>query len=49
MQEKIVVENFGGITEAEINLKKINIFIGPQASGKSVLAKLIYFLTQIPQ
>ena len=48
MQERIVVENFGGLIKAEIDLKKINIFIGPQASGKSVLAKLIYYFKEIP-
>ncbi len=43
MGEKIIIENFGGIKKASIKLNRINIFIGPQASGKSVVAKLVYF------
>ena len=41
--ESIYIKNFGGIEEALIPLNDINIFIGPQASGKSVTAKLVYF------
>ena len=37
---KLIVRNFGPINNVEINIKPFNIFIGPQASGKSVLAKL---------
>lgn len=48
MQERITIENFGGIKKADIPLNKINIFIGPQASGKSVIAKSIYFLKEFP-
>lgn len=39
--EKLIIKNFGPIREAEIELKKINIFIGPQGSGKSVIAKIV--------
>ena len=39
----IVVENFSCIKFAELKISKINILIGPQASGKSVISKLIYF------
>jgi predicted ATPase len=42
-QESIYIKNFGGIEEALIPLNEINIFIGPQTSGKSVTAKLVYF------
>lgn len=41
--EKIIIKNFAGIEELEITLNRINIFIGRQASGKSVTAKLIYY------
>ena len=41
--ERLQVENFLTIREANLDLKRINIFIGPQARGKSILAKLIYF------
>lgn len=42
--EKLIVKNFGPIREAELDLKKVTVFIGEQASGKSVLAKLITIL-----
>ena len=48
IMEKLYIENFGGITKAEIELNKINVFIGPQASGKSVCAKLFYFFKKVP-
>ncbi len=40
---KIKIENFAGIKNIEINLNRINIFLGPQASGKSIIVKLVYF------
>jgi AAA15 family ATPase/GTPase len=43
MAEKLTVKNFGGITDLEIEIKRINILIGPQASGKSVCAKLLFY------
>ena len=39
--EKLSVENFGPIKKADLELRKLTILIGEQASGKSVLAKLI--------
>lgn len=39
--EKLFVENFGPIKKADLELRKLTILIGEQASGKSVLAKLI--------
>lgn len=48
MQEILTVKNFVVIKKAEIELKKINIIIGPQANGKSLLAKLTYFFKSIP-
>lgn len=43
MKEKLVIENFGGLKTLEFELKSINILIGPQASGKSISVKLMYF------
>ncbi|NEQ56095.1 MAG: ATP-binding protein [Moorea sp. SIO4A1] len=43
MAEKLTVKNFAGIEELEIEVKRINIVIGPQASGKSVCAKLLFY------
>lgn len=41
--EKLEITNFLAIEHAEIEIKKINLFIGPQAQGKSLISKLIYF------
>jgi predicted ATPase len=43
MAEKLIIKNFAGIKELEIEVKRINILIGPQASGKSVCAKLLFY------
>ena len=39
--ENIKIDKFLTIQKVDIPLKKVNIFIGPQAQGKSVIAKLI--------
>jgi predicted ATPase len=41
MNEKLIVKDFGPIKNAELDLKKVTVFIGPQGSGKSTLAKLV--------
>jgi len=41
--ENIKIQNFLVIKKADINIRKINIIIGPQANGKSIVAKLLYF------
>ena len=38
--ETLRVKNFGPIEEAHLDLRKVTVLIGEQASGKSVLAKL---------
>ena len=45
--EKISIKNFGGMTSLEVELRQINIFIGPQASGKSITVKLLFFFKNI--
>ncbi|MTJ19064.1 MULTISPECIES: AAA family ATPase [unclassified Dolichospermum] len=47
--QKIIIENFGPIKYAEIEVKKILVLIGEQASGKSTIAKLIYFFKTIQE
>jgi len=42
MNESISITNFLVIKKAEVEVKKINVIIGPQANGKSVIAKLLY-------
>jgi len=39
--ESINIKNFGPIKDATIEVKEINVFIGPTSSGKSIIAKLI--------
>lgn len=40
---RIVVRDFGPIKNVDLVLKPITVFIGPQSSGKSTLAKIISF------
>jgi len=42
-KEKLIVKNFFTLKNVEIELSKFNVFIGEQASGKSLLIKLISF------
>lgn len=44
--EKLHVKNFLVIKNAEFDVGKINLIIGSQANGKSVLAKLLYFFRE---
>lgn len=37
----ITIKNIGPIKEVDIDLNKINVFMGPQSSGKSTIAKII--------
>ena len=39
----IIIKNIGPIKEVELDLNKINVFMGPQSSGKSTIAKIISF------
>lgn len=39
-KEHLIIRNFGPIENVELNLKKINVFIGEQGVGKSTIAKL---------
>ena len=41
--KKLIVKDFSCIKSADIDFSRLTIFIGPQASGKSVLCKLTYF------
>jgi predicted ATPase len=44
--ERLIVKNFGPLKDVDIELKDIMVFIGPQASGKSTLAKILYIFTK---
>lgn len=45
-KRRLSVRNFSVIKEAELEFGKITVLIGPQASGKSLLCKLAYFLSR---
>ena len=40
---RLVVRNVGPIRDVDIELTKVNVFMGPQGCGKSTLAKIISF------
>ena len=45
---KIKIQNFGAVSQAELDIdKNLNILIGAQASGKSTIAKVLYFCRKI--
>lgn len=43
---KLTIRNFSAIEHAEIDVRPITIIIGPQASGKSLISKLLHFMTK---
>lgn len=45
--QKIEIRNFGPIRELNLDIKDFSIFIGPQASGKSTIAKTIFFFKSL--
>jgi len=45
---KLIVKNFSCIKHAELDIANFTIIIGEQASGKSLLSKLVYFSQRIP-
>ena len=45
--ERLIVKNFGPLKDIDIKLNKINLFIGENGSGKSVLAKIITIITSL--
>ena len=40
---RLVIKNVGPIESVDIQLNKVNVFIGPQGSGKSTIAKIVSF------
>jgi len=45
LSEKLIVKNFGPIKHVELDIKKVNVLIGEQGTGKSALVKLLNYLT----
>ncbi len=44
---RIEIKNIGPIKEASFELNKVNVFMGPQSSGKSTIAKIISYCTWV--
>lgn len=44
---KIVIRKFACFENVEISINAFSVFIGPQASGKSLLVKLIYYFQAV--
>ena len=42
---KLTIKRFGPVSNAELELKAVNLFIGEQSVGKSTIAKLITIMT----
>ena len=38
---RLIIRNVGPIKRVDIQLNKVNVFIGPQSSGKSTIAKVL--------
>lgn len=47
MTQRLYIQNFGPIKEATIEVRPLLVLIGQQASGKSTVAKLIYFFQSL--
>jgi AAA15 family ATPase/GTPase len=45
--EKLEIKNFLTLREVSIDIKRFTILIGPQANGKSIIAKLHYFFRNL--
>jgi hypothetical protein len=45
--EKIIIHQFAGLKDISLETGPITVIIGPQATGKSVTAKLIFFFREI--
>ena len=47
-QRRLKVENFGPIKHADIMFGSLTVFVGPQATGKSILLQLLKLLEDTP-
>jgi hypothetical protein len=47
--ERLIIENFKGISHLELEVKPFTVMIGPQSVGKSVTAKLLYYFKTLPR
>jgi predicted ATPase len=47
MNQILKIENFGPVSNLELDLKDILVFIGEQASGKSTIGKAVFFFKSL--
>lgn len=47
MRQQLTIQKFGPISELQLDLKDILVFIGSQASGKSTIGKAIFFFKSL--
>ncbi len=47
--ENLHIKKFLSLDDVYIDLRRINIFIGPQAQGKSIITKLVYYFQGFQQ
>lgn len=45
--DRIKIHNFGPVKDVDIELSKLMVFIGPQGSGKSTIAKLLTIFSDV--
>ena len=43
MKKKLIIDNIGPIKHVELDLKRVNVIIGPQSAGKSCILKIAFF------
>lgn len=43
----LIIKNIGPVVDVDIQLNDVNVFIGPQSSGKSTIAKIISYCSWI--
>ena len=49
MKQRIEIRNFGPIKHVDLDIADFTLFIGPNASGKSTIAKLVWFCQVVIQ
>lgn len=47
MTEKFAICDFGPIREADLEIRQLTVFVGPQATGKSLAAQILYYMRGI--
>lgn len=49
MKRKLIIEDFGKIKQAEIEISPLTLFVGDNNSGKSYLLSLIFGFLRVAQ